>query len=291
MWTLKKPGTDDSVALLLRALSRDRGLPPYSLNNAEIATVVKRYSEYDDRLGLAHADLRISVYCAELEQVIHDAYLQVQQGARLQEFRQRLILGAPLCPYCGAPAVTDLDHYLPRSKYKDFSIYGANLVPSCHPCNNVKRDFAPDDEAELDLVHPYFDQFPEEPLLEVQTTIAENGGLASTLFVPMSDGSPDADLRARAQFQIEKFGLNDRLVEAMNVFLSELETAIEAMYEVGGSEKVADFLRRTAVSSATRLGLNDWRPRLLHSLADNDEFCDGGFRRALGTISFGDGLA
>jgi 5-methylcytosine-specific restriction endonuclease McrA len=291
MWTLKKPETEDSAALLQRALSRDRGLPPYNLTEDEVAVAVTRYDQYDGKLGLAHPDLLTSVHGAELEQAIHNAYLQVQEGARLQEFRQRLILAAPLCPYCGSPAVTDLDHYLPRSKYRDFSIYGANLIPSCHPCNNVKRAFAPEDEAELSLVHPYFDKFPEEPLLEVEATIAENGGLVSTLLVPNPDGASDADLRARAQFQIEKFELNARLVEAINVFLSDFETAIEEMYEVGGPEKVADFLQRTAIRKAKRLGLNDWRPRLLHALADNDQFCDGGFRQALGNLSFGEGLA
>ena len=42
------------------------------------------------------------------------------------------------CPYCGANFVTDVDHFLPVSKFFRFSALTYNLVPSCHPCNKKK---------------------------------------------------------------------------------------------------------------------------------------------------------
>ncbi len=291
MWTLTKPVTDDSRDLLARALSRDRGAPAYVINNVELTAAVERYSQYDQKNGLADEELSVSIHKGELANAIHDAYSQVQDGARLKDYRSRLLLSAKLCPYCSSPTITDLDHYLPRSKYKDFSIYAANLVPSCHPCNNVKRAFAPDDNTEQHLIHPYFDTFPDEPIIEIDTTLSENGGIAPVLYVPQNDEVPQTTLRARAQFQIEKFRLNTRLTEAINLFLSNHEVALEAIYSTGGADKVSEYLHLTATKTAERLGQNDWHARLLFSLADNAEFCDGGFQSALGQLHFGERLA
>lgn len=291
MWTLTKPVTDDSRDLLARALSRDRGAPAYEINEDELLTAIERYSQYDQKNGLAHKELRTSVHLDELANAIHDAYNQVQEGARLKELRSRLLLSAKLCPYCSSPAITDLDHYLPRSKYKDFSIYAANLVPSCHPCNNVKRAFSPDENPEHHLIHPYYETFPDQPIMEIDTTISENGGIAPVLYVPQDDEGEHATLRAKAQFQIEKFRLNTRLTEAINLFLSNHEVALESIYSTGGADKVAEYLHLTATKTAERLGQNDWHARLLFSLAANAQFCDGGFQSALGQLDFGERLA
>lgn len=59
-----------------------------------------------------------------------------------------------LCPYCGKRDVSELDHYLPKSKFPEFAITPINLVPSCHECNHTKLD----DKNSCDLLNPYFDE-------------------------------------------------------------------------------------------------------------------------------------
>lgn len=39
------------------------------------------------------------------------------------------------CPLCGINDVTDIDHYMPRSVFPEYSVHPFNLIPICHECN------------------------------------------------------------------------------------------------------------------------------------------------------------
>lgn len=65
------------------------------------------------------------------------------------------------CPYCGEYCSTpDLDHYLPRSKYGELSLYSHNLIPSCSTCNRKLGTLVGPDLA----IYPYGDTFLSEQL-------------------------------------------------------------------------------------------------------------------------------
>lgn len=57
-----------------------------------------------------------------------------------QKEHERLFPGQP-CFYCGDPAQS-VDHKIPRSKGGQ---RGANLVPACHRCNQMKGDMTVDE--------------------------------------------------------------------------------------------------------------------------------------------------
>ncbi len=291
MWTLPKPAIDEVATHLERALERDRGAPPYNLTPAELDAVVAGYDHYDANGGIFTYAWSNAAIGRDLSKAIHDAYDQVQLGGRLEQLRQQIKSRARLCPYCSSPQVTDLDHYAPRSIYKDFAIYPRNLVPSCHPCNKIKRVFtASSDES---LIHPYFDELPDGVFLIARTEVPVAGGLVATFDINMS-ADPTSEVLERAQFQLDLFKLNKRLPSDINVFLAGLGEALRYLYASGtveASAAVSGLLAATATSHAANFGKNDWRTALLRSLAENTEFCAGGFERALGGLWFGDRLA
>lgn len=43
-----------------------------------------------------------------------------------------------LCPYCSLDTNPELDHFLPKAKFPEFSLHGRNLFPICGPCNRRK---------------------------------------------------------------------------------------------------------------------------------------------------------
>jgi hypothetical protein len=272
-----------------RALSRDKGVAPYDLQEHELLAILARYPAYDEGGGLACPDFALPTVNAALSSAIHDAYSQVQEGARLEALRETLKGATSLCPYCGSPAITDLDHYLPRSKYKDFAIYPRNLVPSCHPCNNLKRAFNPVTDNEH-LIQPYFDKMPDAHFLKAEVQISPDGGLTVTYSVDKIAGV-QKPLLDRAQFQLDKFELNSRLVASTNTFLANLQAALALAFKAGQGAGVSDFLRETAKNNVAHFGKNDWRVALTLALADTPEFCDGGFQAALGAIKLGSGMA
>nr|MBL0691923.1 hypothetical protein [SAR324 cluster bacterium] len=40
------------------------------------------------------------------------------------------------CCFCSYAEATEIDHFLPKSKFSEFSIAPINLVPVCNRCNN-----------------------------------------------------------------------------------------------------------------------------------------------------------
>ena len=66
------------------------------------------------------------------------------------------------CPYCGISESSHLDHFLPRAKFPEFSIYSPNLIYVCSVCNSkYKGEKILNSKGERIFFNPYFDNFIE----------------------------------------------------------------------------------------------------------------------------------
>lgn len=62
------------------------------------------------------------------------------------------------CPLCGEIGFTkSIDHYLPQSKFSQFSVLLHNLIPACRDCNEGEKLESYALRAEDQLIHPYLD--------------------------------------------------------------------------------------------------------------------------------------
>jgi hypothetical protein len=91
-----------------------------------------------------------------------------------------------------------------------------------------------------------------------------------------------AELHERLLNHFEVFDLNERYVAQVNIYLGGLEAALHQAFEVAGANSLREFLLRSSTMNARRFGRNDWRTALLLGLARSNEFCNGGFVKALG---------
>lgn len=78
------------------------------------------------------------------------------------DFRISIKSSIKICPYCDINLITDtdtnVDHFLPISKFPLLGIYWANLVVACVGCNgNLNKK----DRWKLPVLHPYFDEIHE----------------------------------------------------------------------------------------------------------------------------------
>jgi hypothetical protein len=60
------------------------------------------------------------------------------------------------CPYCGVAQAHTIDHFLPQSKFPEFSFFSKNMVPACGQCNLGKRARWQSPRGHLRYPHPYF---------------------------------------------------------------------------------------------------------------------------------------
>jgi 5-methylcytosine-specific restriction endonuclease McrA len=187
-----------------------------------------------------------------------------------------LLSQSPLgkCPFCGFGHASTLDHYLPKSKYPQFSVLPFNLVPCCKDCNTGKST-AIATTAEGQSLHPYFDHqnFIDDQWLYaevIQTTPA-----FIRFFVKAPDHWDDIS-KARVKAHFRNFNLNLRYsVEASSELVSLRDVLVS--YCQLGSEWVRKHLGIEAKSSTSQHS-NSWKTAMYQALVASDWYCDGGFR-------------
>jgi len=87
------------------------------------------------------------------------------QGGLLSAMRDHEL---SLCPACGeAGAPNTLDHYLPKGKYPHFCVTPHNLFPMCDACQTNKKEKTGDAANPRFFLHPYFDVFIADQVLEL----------------------------------------------------------------------------------------------------------------------------
>ncbi|WP_154067027.1 HNH endonuclease signature motif containing protein [Pseudomonas sp. CC6-YY-74] len=278
MWRLNTPNSNTSSADLATALTLVNGNPVYPLTDIEKARILQLYQAYDANLGNPCNTLKGTVSESALLEAIHNAYNQVQIGGRLEDYRDRLKLTAEICPYCGFGAITDLDHHLPRSKFKAHAIYAKNLIPCCQPCNNLKRAKA-GDKPEGQFSHVYFGQRPVEPFL-IAEAVVQRTGLVVTFSLERT-ATLDPNEFARLKFQFDTLDLNVRYKAPINTYLGTLRTSIE-IFASAGTPALKEFLKKSYITSRRDFGPNHWQSALLKCLAESEEFCGGGFQHCFG---------
>jgi hypothetical protein len=281
MWTLDSPENTNAKAELQIALTLANGTAVYSLTTAESQNILGLYAAYDEALGRPAQGFETPQDLGKaLLDAVHDAYSQVQKGARLATLRGRLIANADRCPYCGINAVTDLDHHLPKARFRVFSIYCRNLVPSCGTCNNKKRSHTganPDEE----FVHVYLEDLGAAQFFKATAAMVDDA--LTVNFEIDTNAGLEPSLATRLQRQLTHLALNDRYVAEINILLSPFAGHLEDLGPSPASASlIANFLLRSAETSARQHGDNDWRPVVLSAIANSSDFCSGGFRTALG---------
>ena len=75
-----------------------------------------------------------------------------------------------MCPICGLEECSEMDHYLPRSLFHEFSSHTSNLIPLCHACNQEKHDYWLNSKGERYFFNAFFDRLPAK-IIDCKITI------------------------------------------------------------------------------------------------------------------------
>jgi len=89
---------------------------------------------------------------------LYDYYLLSDKKKARKIYDSILINAHEKCPYCGGIGhPKNLDHYLPKASFPQYSILPQNLIPSCRDCNMDGKGAEFAKRYEDQILHPYFD--------------------------------------------------------------------------------------------------------------------------------------
>jgi len=198
--------------------------------------------------------------------------LKVLRSQLLDEF----IDGAK-CPFCGMGETSTLDHYLPKEDYPQFSIFSQNLVPACAACNTLKRNRILDEQAQVRLfLHPYFDNIPTREFLRVDVGLSAEGLQLSFRMTRPPSLPQHAFRRLESHFKLLKLG--NRYRRRALIKLGDQYRPLKRAYgPEEDASRVAARLSEEAEDLQNEWGTNYWLAVLYRTLANHEEFCDGGF--------------
>lgn len=205
---------------------------------------------------------------------LYDESVVRSKGIPRQIYDQILVAAQGRCPYCAdIGTARTLDHYLPKSKFPQFSVHPQNLVPACRDCNA-------DSGAEFPLsteqqpIHPYLDKecFFEDRWIYGEVIRCEPVVVRFFARPPAQWSEID---RLRAMQHFEDCNLVERFSNQISGELGPLIQQRKTTLSVFSKDQFEDHLR--VVSEDDSLLLNGWKRTMYLALCESEWFCSANF--------------
>jgi len=140
------------------------------------------------------------------------------------------------CPFCGGIGrPKNLDHYLPKAHFPQFSIFPYNLIPSCRDCNmDGKGQIYATTQGEQ-VIQPYLDNarfFDEQWIYATYTQNADNSEGDIEYFVRAPNDWSEQD-KARVQSHFDDFELAVRFSKEAGARIVTLKPQIDSLIRIG----------------------------------------------------------
>ncbi|MDA0782491.1 MAG: hypothetical protein O2970_10455 [Proteobacteria bacterium] len=175
------------------------------------------------------------------------------------------------CCFCSYEEPTELDHFLPKSVFAEFSILPLNLIPSCHRCNKLKLEDVPT-SLETTYIHPYYEEYRGIAWLKASLNFDIGNSPTIIYFVDSELNQSHPDLAPRINFQFTKLDLGSRYSQQSAGEVSGIRHRIQGLFSSGGVESVRSHLKEEA-KSREQNNKNSWQAALYHSLYQSNKFC------------------
>jgi hypothetical protein len=199
---------------------------------------------------------------------IYDQYF-VPERTPARKIYDALLNGAKeKCPFCGGIGMPrNLDHFLPKAHFPQFSVLPRNLVPACLGCNLGEKTQSFAIDAEDQIIHPYLDneRFFSEQWIFATYNAGYDGepGEFEYIAIPPEEWREVEKQKARKHFR--DFGLARRYATKAAEHLGIVLLQIESLREAGlDSETISTSLLRPGVDAAPFV--NHWQKGMYQAL-------------------------
>jgi len=192
-----------------------------------------------------------------------------------------LVSSGERCPFCGDIGQTkNLDHFLPKAHFPEFSVMPLNLVPSCRDCNMGEKGQAYATVEDDQAIHPYVDKdiFYQEQWVYADYIDEDDGAVVYYVRCP-SAWSQEEKNRAKNHFN--GLDLANRYSLEAGKHLSEVIDQKNAFVDVilgfnpqATSQAIKDAFVNANLQPVinSRQFANHWKKVMYQCLANSDAF-------------------
>ena len=207
-----------------------------------------------------HTIVNNNISSDEMISLYNDKFVKTT-NIRKKYYDKIMLLSKGICPICDLGQVSNLDHYLPKSKYPIYAVTPYNLVPICRDCNSIKGDKSIT-KIEETVFHPYYDNIDDVIWLEAKLEIS-NGGLLATYCV--SDKLSDIVFYRRCKNHLETYNLEKRYcIEAAREIADNFELWKNCFLNYGLNE--FQFRVNEKIKSLETICKNSWKIALYRAI-------------------------
>lgn len=176
------------------------------------------------------------------------------------------------CPFCGGLGFPEnLDHYLPKRQFSQFSLLPLNLVPACRDCNMGAKGQAYAVNAEEQTIHPYERTphfFDDQWIYARYETTQGDETSAFIYYVKPPENWSDSD-KNRVRFHFDTFDIGRKYAVRAAQELPFIFSQIQALSRKGASyNDIKESLFLPVINSSPFL--NQWKRCMYEALYEHD---------------------
>lgn len=202
---------------------------------------------------------------------LYDTYFVDQEKPGRRIYDTLMAAANEKCPFCGGIGrPRNLDHFLPKARYPQFSIVPFNLVPSCRDCNMDGKGTSFATREEEQVLQPYLDNeryFDEQWIFCRYISGTDDEPASVEYFVEPPVHWEDAH-KLRVKKHFDDFDLALRFSTEASSRLLVYQAQIQALMQLPvGLEVAKDLVLRPVLRSAPFI--NHWERAMCLALLND----------------------
>lgn len=265
MKKLTAPDVTNADKLLDGAIARKRILAYATSLMANETYIKSRYNNYSDNLNRLEDIGGSSIVSADDREAIHSMFTSsFKEKMKNNELAQVYQECAGVCPFCSTGKLEEIDHYIPKEPYPEFTIYPLNLIPICNKCNKKKGEMFIDASGQRYFINFYSDNIDNLMFLEVTISFDSTNIEKTTKVSFVADFSKITDGYLREI--IEKHYLRLELIRKYNeAAAAEVSNLFDILsnQDDNNKEEIKNAASRIVIGTKNKqlrqAGRNDWK--------------------------------
>ncbi len=265
MRKLTAPDVKNANQILNRAIEMKRIEAYIQCLSTKQEYIKLRYKEYESNLthleGISESVIESQNDYEAISSMFTSSFTKKMKKEELAQVYQEC---GGICPFCNIRKIEEIDHYIPKKPYPEFTLYPLNLIPICNKCNKKKGDMFVDDAKQRYFINFYSDNIDNAVFLKVTISFDTADVKKTTKIKYEADFSKITDdyLKGIVEKHYIKLGLIKKYEEEAGEEVSNLFDILMNQDD-NNKEEIKNAISRIVIGTKNKqlkqAGKNDWK--------------------------------